>query len=62
MNEKLRQMKIEVLKKHLSDTDYQAIKYAEGQITEENYKTIREQRQAWRDKINELESEVESDG
>lgn len=59
MNEKLRQMKIEVLKKHLSDTDYQAIKYAEGQITEENYKPIREQRQAWRDEINKIQNELE---
>lgn len=52
------------LKQKLAETDYQAIKYAEGQIGEEEYRPIREQRQAWRDKINELEAEleVESDG
>ena len=53
------QTEIETLKQKLSDTDYQAIKYAEGQITEEDYRPIREQRQAWRDKINELESGLE---
>ena len=55
---------IEELKHKLTDTDYQAIKYAERQISEEEYQPIKEQRQAWRDKINELEeliteSEVE---
>ena len=44
------------LKKLLSDTDYQAIKYAEGCYTEEDYAPIKAQRQAWRDRINELES------
>ena len=36
-------------------TDYQAIKYAEGQLTEEEYAPIKAQRQAWRDEINLLE-------
>ena len=44
------------LKKLLSSTDYQAIKYAEGLITEEEYEPIKTQRQAWRNEINELES------
>ena len=43
------------LKKKLSDTDYQAIKYAEGWITEEEYAPIKAQRQEWRDAINALE-------
>lgn len=47
------------LKQLLNDTDYQAIKYAEGQISEEEYAPIKEQRQAWRDRINELETELE---
>ena len=46
---------IETLKQQLNDTDYQAIKYAEGQISEEEYSPIREERQTWRDRINELE-------
>lgn len=49
---------IEELKKNLSDTDYQAIKYAEGQITAEDYEPIKAQRQAWRDEINRLEAEL----
>lgn len=43
------------LKKQLSDTDYKAIKYSEGLITEEEYAPIKAQRQAWRDEINQLE-------
>ena len=47
---------ISQLKKQLSDTDYKAIKYAEGQLTEEEYSPIRLQRQSYRDRINELEA------
>lgn len=47
------------LKQLLNDTDYQAIKYAEGHLTEEEYAPIKEKRQAWRDRINELEAELE---
>lgn len=53
---------IKELKQRLLDTDYQAIKYAEGQISEEEYQPIKEERQAWRDRINELESEVDVNG
>lgn len=48
--------RINELKKLLSSTDYQAIKYAEGLITEEEYLPIKNQRQAWRNEINELEA------
>lgn len=48
---------INELKEKLRETDYQAIKYAEGLINEEDYATTKKQRQEWRDKINELESE-----
>lgn len=44
------------LKAKLSETDYQAIKYAEGFISEADYAPIKAQRQAWRDRINELEA------
>lgn len=43
------------LKQNLANTDYQAIKYAEGRMTAEEYAPIGEQRQAWRDEINRLE-------
>ena len=45
------------LKEKLRETDYQAIKYAEGLISGEDYAPTKKQRQEWRDKINELESE-----
>jgi len=46
---------ISKLKRELAKTDYQAIKYAEGWITEEEYAPIKAQRQALRNQINELE-------
>lgn len=46
------------LKKQLADTDYQAIKYAEGQLTEQEYAPIKSQRQGWRDEINQLEARL----
>jgi hypothetical protein len=49
-------LEIQQLKKQLSDTDYKAIKYAEGQISEEEYASVRELRQSYRDRINELEA------
>lgn len=51
------QYRIEItqLKKSLSDTDYKAIKYAEGQISEEEYASVKELRQGYRDRINYLE-------
>ena len=45
------------LKRKLSETDYQAIKYAEGFISEIDYTPIKAQRQAWRDEINRIEVE-----
>lgn len=44
------------LKAKLSETDYKAIKYAEGKYTKEEYAPIDAQREAWRDRINELEA------
>jgi hypothetical protein len=46
------------LKQMLDDTDYQAIKYAEGWFTDEEYASVKAQRQAWRDEINRLELEI----
>ena len=46
------------LKANLTATDYKAIKFAEGLITAEEYETIKQQRQAWRDEINELEGQL----
>lgn len=46
------------LKQLLADSDYRAIKYAEGLYTEEEYAPYKEQRQAYRDEINQIESEI----
>ena len=48
-------LEIQQLKKQLSDTDYKAIKYAEGQLTEEEYASVKAERQGYRDRINYLE-------
>ena len=50
------QSEIIELKKYLSDTDYKAIKYAEGEITESDYQEVKSQRHDARVRINELES------
>lgn len=46
---------IRQLKQQLADTDYKAIKYAEGWISAEDYAPIKAERQAIRIRINELE-------
>ena len=48
-------IEIKELKQKLADTDYQAIKYAEGATSAEEYAPIKAIRQEWRDRINELE-------
>ena len=50
--------RIEALKRLLEESDYKAIKYAEGLLTAEEYEPIKQQRQAWRDEINQLEEEI----
>lgn len=53
--EELNEQKVQILKQQLENTDYLAIKFAEGQLTAEEYAETKAQRQAWRDEINELE-------
>ena len=43
------------LKNLLANTDYQAIKFAEGELTEAEYGDTKAQRIAWRVEINTLE-------
>lgn len=47
---------IKALKAKLSDTDYKAIKYAEGELSAEEYESVKVERRAWRVRINELEA------
>ena len=53
------QSEIVELKKYLSDTDYKAIKFAEGELSEEAYREVKSQRHDARVRINELESLIE---
>lgn len=55
---KQKEKRINELKQLLADSDYRAIKYAEGFYTEAEYKTYKQERQAYRDEINRLESEL----
>lgn len=54
----LDQIRIDELKQALRDSDYKAIKYAEGLITPEAYAPIKAQREAYRAEINALESKI----
>lgn len=53
------QSEIIELKKYLSDTDYKAIKFAEGELSESDYRGVKSQRHDDRVRINELESLIE---
>lgn len=48
------------LKEQLLRTDYQAIKFAEGWLSADEYTETLNQRQQWRDQINALEKELET--
>ena len=56
------QLEIAELKAKLAATDYQAIKYAEGELSEKEYEPTRVQRREWRARINELEARYELGG
>lgn len=49
---------INALKILLRDTDYKALKHADGALTDEEYAPIRQQRAEWRARINELEAQA----
>lgn len=53
---------ISMLKAKLAASDYQAIKYAEGHFTDEEYAPIKTERQSFRDRINELEALIAAGG
>ena len=52
------QSQIQELKHNLDSTDYQAIKFAEGELTAEEYNETRQQRKKWREEINLLEEKL----
>ncbi len=53
------QGEIRALKMLLSGTDYKCLKFAEGEMTAEEYADVRKERAEWREKINALEAELE---
>ena len=53
-SQEMAEKRIAELKQKLFDTDYRAIKFAEGELTEEEYAPYREERRAWREEINSL--------
>ncbi len=59
MEEKIMQIESVIAgdKQLLAATDYEALKYAEGFISEEDYAEIKAYRQGLRDEINEMEAE-----
>ncbi|MBO4468701.1 MAG: hypothetical protein J5766_05310 [Clostridia bacterium] len=59
--EKLNLKKIAELKEQLTATDYKAIKYFEGWISEEDYAPVKSLRQSLREQINLLEKSLTQD-
>lgn len=53
-----REMQIMLLKNRLQETDYKALKYSEGWLTDEEYAETKAERQRIRDEINRLEEEL----
>lgn len=49
-----RQIRIDELKTLLRESDYKALKYAEGEISELDYAETKAQRREWRAEINRL--------
>lgn len=49
---------INALKQLLVQTDYQALKFSDGAMAEDEYAPVRQRRAEWRAKINELEAQA----
>ena len=47
------------LKQKLTQTDYKAIKYSKGLLTDEEYAEVKAQRQEWSAGINKLEEKLQ---
>lgn len=54
------QRQIDGYKRKLAESDYKALKYFEGYLSEDEYAPIKNERQSWRDKINELEEKLKN--
>ncbi len=60
MNEEKRRIEAEItaLKNLLEQTDYKALKHADGALTDEEYAPTEKSRQEYRARINELEEQL----
>ena len=58
MNYREKFLRVKELKRKLAETDYKAIKWAEGELTAEEYAETKAMRKAWRDEINVLEKQL----
>lgn len=47
---------INALEQLLAQTDYMALKHADGALSDKDYADMRSKRQGWRDRINELQA------
>jgi NAD-dependent DNA ligase len=54
------QSEISALKQLLANSDYQALKHADGELSDDEYAEMKEKRQQWRDRINELQAQQQS--
>lgn len=52
---------IAVLKQELAGTDYKALKFAEGELSAEEYAETKAQRESWRQEINDLQEELKKE-
>lgn len=50
--------RVKELKQQLSALDYQTLKHVDGQMTDEEYEPIKQQKIAYRAEINELEAQM----
>lgn len=57
---KAKRQRIQDVRAKLKKTDYKAIKYAEGELSAEEYAPILAERKAWRDEINALQAEIKA--
>jgi hypothetical protein len=55
---RINEVRIRILRKRLRETNDQAIKYAVGELSEEEYAPIRLQRTAWEEQIFELKKKI----
>lgn len=49
---------IEIIQQNLDATDHEALKHSEGEVSDEEYESLRLQRRAWREELKRLRGEL----